>query len=461
MGQQAVSAGRTGQRSRAQSWIALAAAVALGVTACGSDPQAAPPVEVPAEPEGTDQPEGTDEPPETEQEQPDTLAEFCAGDPEIQPEDEDRILHGVNVIMGEDPEQVPVPYFEQLEQSAEFQPATVDGPAEGVEVPVFSALICDSSSDGAYAALSHWFEFLHYSELVRDNDLLTQLHMEDCRDCVIWEEDVAEMAQEDQWLVDGEITGELYVSMPVGDQFEAVVDLVADPYDRVDADGVVTTNSEGILETNTFELVFDEDQGHWRVAEIGLGFVDTDPGNGGDDDGPPPGAGEAPEPPEMPAEVEEHTPEGALAAMNYWLAVFDYSGATGDMELAEEMMHPEWGELETLFEGRLELLEEENVTIALDTPTEISDIRVWQGSLPNPDAGMVSGQLVEGQWTAYTEDGSVFHVNRESQIGTTTYMFIYNQDVGHWQAAETGGDEPEEVFELMEIDVPDPDLTSD
>lgn len=437
----------------------MTAAATLGLSACGSEPQAAPPVEMPAAPENTDQPEGTDEPPETEQEQPETLAEFCAGNPEIQSEDEDRILEGVNVITGESPEPVPVPYFEQLDQAADFQPATEDAPAQGVEVPEFSALICDSSSDGAYAALSHWFEFLHHAELIRDNALLTQLHMDSCRDCAVWEDDVAEMAQEDQWLVGGEITGELYFSMPVAEQFEAVVDLVSEPYERIDPEGVVT-DSLGIQETNTFELVFDVDQAHWRVAEIGPGFVDTDPGNGGDEE-PSPGAGDALEQPEMPAEVGEHTPEGALAAMDYWLAVFDYTGTTGDMEPAEEMMHPEWAELSSLFEGRLELLEQENVTIALDTPTEVSEVRVWQGSLPNPDAGMVSGQLVEGQWTAYDQDGSVFHVNPENEIGTSTYMFIYNHEVGHWQAAETAGNEPEEVFELMEIETPGPDLSRD
>lgn len=460
MGQQAVS-GRIIFRPGSQNWAALAAVAALGLTACGSQPQPAPPVEVPGDPEGTDQPEGTEEPPETDQEQPGTLAEFCAGDPQVQPEDEDRILHGVNVITGEDPEEVPVPYFEQLASSEEFQPATQQSPAEGVEAPEFSALICDSSTDGAYAALSHWFEFLHHAELTRDNEYLAQLHMEDCRDCAVWETDVEDMAAENQWLVGGEIFGELYFSMPMGEGFEAVVDLVSDPYERVDPEGVVTT-SVGILETNTFELVFDEHQGHWRVAGIAPGFVDTDPGNDSDDDGgTPPGAGESPELPEMPSEVEEHSPEGALAAMDYWLEVFDYSGATGDMEPAEQMMHPEWGELESLFEGRLELIEQENVTIALDTPTEISEVRVWQGSLPNPEAGMVSGQLVEGQWTAYAEDGSVFHVNREHEIGTTIYMFIYNEDVGHWQAAETGGNEPEEVFELMEVEIPEPDLTRD
>lgn len=387
-----------------------------------------------------------------------TLREFCAADPEPSEADEARVMD-IGPLPGEAPEEVPLPYLEQLDADESYQPPTEEEPAQNVPRPEFSALLCDeeAGTDAASAALSHWFEFYRYGELAGDVSLLDQLHHEECAGCEISFDEIQLLSSDDTWT-DGEaMTGLLHMwqfdqdpDAPIG-----LVETVVPDYNVYEM-GVVVDAIEAFGQTAGLEFAFVEEVGHWQMISQRRAAIGDDAFEGGDDDAEGPDAADA-EAPELPAGVEENSPEGALAAMDHWLAVLDYTALTGDEEPIGQMLHPDSEGLDVIFAPFLQT-HAAGGSVELRGESRFDDAEVYLESVQTDEAALVFGRLYEAGWDVYDSDGEFVSEEEGLQGEETVFAFYYSDEAGHWQLVETGPHTVEEI-EAESHELGEPDLT--
>lgn len=343
-----------GRRGRpASGAVAVGAASVLLLSACADGGGGNQSVES-ADP--ADGPEAETHAPEDDAEETEpagaaqTLEEFCASDPEITASDRERVME-VGPLPQEEPEQVPMPYQQQLQQDEDFQSASEDGPAEAVPVPEFSALLCDehAENEARSAALSQWFEFYYYGELTGDEQLAAQLVPADCSECLESLEEIRYLGEGEVWLDSEPMTALLHM-WQLGEDLETRIGFVETElpgHTLYDAEGEVDSGGEWSYTTG-FEFEYSDDVGHWQlvhVHEASMGedvFTDEDPQ--------PPGAGADRDAPQLPDQAQEKTAEGTLAALDHWFEPFDYAALTGDSAPIEAIRHPSNDRLSHFYE---------------------------------------------------------------------------------------------------------------
>lgn len=385
---------------------------------------------------------------EETEEEPVSLEEFCADAPEPDATDEDRILDGGALFSGEDPEEVPMPYLDQLDADEEYAEPTEDAPAENVPEPEIPALICDDDQDGASAALSYWFEAYWYGDLTGDASRLQELHGEDCQACDDSVEEIERMSEDAEWLVGDPMTAELHlwdISEEDEDARVGLIETDIPAYSLYDESGEVeeVDDAEGSIGV---EFTYDEDAGHWKMTEQ----YDATIGEFG---GPDPNAEE----PEMPSAAEEDSPEGALATHEYWMEAFDYVWATGDAGPIQEVEHPDGEDWSVFYEDFVSVYEEGG-WIEFDGQLELGNAEVYYEDLYDADldeeAAFVSGLVTEPEATVHQPDGGQSDVDNVVDE-PVVYLYQYNDDAGHWQLYDLAFDTLDDIQE----DLGEPDLT--
>ncbi|GAA4827304.1 hypothetical protein GCM10023354_01270 [Garicola koreensis] len=388
-----------------------------------------------------------------------TLAQFCASDPKVTESDRARVMD-VGPLPGESPEQVPMPYQQQLEQDSDFQPASEDGPAEGVPVPEFSALLCDehADNDARSAALSQWFEFYYYGELTGDEELAAQLFPTECSECLESLDEIRSLDEGDMWIDSEPMTGLLHM-WQMGEDPETRIGFVKTQlpgYTIYGPEGEVDSGGEGSY-TRGFEFEYSQEVGHWQlvhVREASMGddvFADSGSGQGSSE------AADV-DAPELPAEAEEKTAEGALAALDHWFETFDYVARTGDSGPMEAMHNPHNDRLSHFYDSFTQQYADGGY-IELRGESHIQDVEVYVDEVTNDDAALVYGDVSEADWDTYDATGELVAEEEGQEALSVIHAMIYDEDLGHWQLAEYHPGELDEARGDLGLTGAEPDLT--
>lgn len=391
-----------------------------------------------------------------------SIAQFCASDPEVT--DGDERLMGVGPLPDGEPTEIPVPYLDQLQASEDYQPPTEEAPAENVPEPQLSALLCDADAgnDAADAALSQWLEFLRYGELAKDTSYLEELIHPDCEVCQGDIEEIEQLAASDQWLVEEPVVGELHM-WQVGEDPDApigFVELIFTEYTVYDEDGEAFAG-ESVEHTAGMEFAYVEDAGHWqlisiREAAMGDDVFEEGLNSSGDADRPDPDDIETPE---VPDDAQEMSAAGALATYEFFHEAFDYVIQTGDSTPLAAVTHTSNAALIEFYE-QFEEIYEEGGHAELTSESEFSDVEVFLEPDGATDVAIVSGTANEANWNAYGSNGELIIEQDGVETEDSISALGYDPDVGHWQILESTVEDVGSLWEELGIDpAPEPDLT--
>lgn len=90
------------------------------------------------------------------------------------------------------------------------------------------------------------------------------------------------------------------------------------------------------------------------------------------------------EEPELPAEAEDDSPEGALATHEYWMESFDYIWATGDPAPIQELKHPDGEDWSMFYQDFVDLYEDGG-WVEFDGQLELGSPEVYYEDLYDSD----------------------------------------------------------------------------
>lgn len=401
-----------------------------------------------------------------------TLSELCAEAPELAVDD-DRAVEGGDGI--EDPEEIPMPYLDQLEADEDYVAPTEEAAAQNVPEPQIPAQICQEGEEGASAALSYWFEAYWYGDLTGDPTRLQEVHDSSCTNCESAAEEISQMDEDGQWLVGEPMTAALVLwaqdeEKPGEDEDDA--EGGADTASAGDEDEEVEAGAgelSGLIETDVpphslydetgeveelgdseapigVELAYDQEAGHWKLMDE----YDATLGDFG-------GPIRDVEEPELPAEAEDDSPEGALATHEYWMESFDYIWATGDPAPIQELEHPDGEDWSMFYQDFVDLYEDGG-WVEFDGQQELGSPEVYYEDLYDSDldqeAAFVYGMVTEPEATVHEPDGSESGVNSVTDE-PVVYLYLYNDDAGHWQLYDLVFD----TLDDIQDDLGEPDLT--
>lgn len=443
------------------SIAAVVGATALVLTACGDNaaddemPEVAPPSE--SADEGADETEAEETSADFE-----SIAAFCESEPEIDG-DEDRLAGASTLPSDEDPAPVPLPYLEQLEDDPDFDPPTEQSPAENVPEPQVPGLICEDSLEGREAALSYFLELELYGELTRDLAPMQALHTEQCQSCDEFAANIQSMADEEVWILADPPYGVVHFWQPAEDPevWSAFMESEWPDYVYFDDQGEVGSG-EAVTSTYALNFAYDDGDGHWRVdavldASMGDEALDRLDGQQEGEDAPE--TLEDPSLPEPPELLSEESPEGALAASEYWLEVLDYTAATGDESALNSFEHSEGSVLGSIFEGFLEA-HAEGGDVSLLAESSLEDIEVYMDIADSDDnLAVVHGLLDEGGWVISDASGATVAVDEGLQGELSNLIFSFDDAAGQWLVVDMAPGDVGELEEFLGIEFGEPDLS--
>lgn len=104
--------------------------------------------------------------------------------------------------------------------AAAYKPATAEGPAENVPLPVMPEIAKEESKEGLIAFGQHWFDLVNYGYETGDAAPIREISAPDCEICASFYEDLEEGYANDDWIQGGELTirssGTAFVKTPDG-----------------------------------------------------------------------------------------------------------------------------------------------------------------------------------------------------------------------------------------------------
>ena len=104
--------------------------------------------------------------------------------------------------------------------TATYKPATAEGPAENVRLPVMPELAKEESAEGLRAFGEYWFSLVNYGYETGDAAPVREISAPDCEICASFYEDLDEGYVNDDWIQGGKInvlqTGTKFIQTPEG-----------------------------------------------------------------------------------------------------------------------------------------------------------------------------------------------------------------------------------------------------
>ncbi|WP_146068457.1 MULTISPECIES: DUF6318 family protein [unclassified Arthrobacter] len=104
--------------------------------------------------------------------------------------------------------------------TAAYKPATAEGPAENVPLPVMPELAKEESAEGLRAFGEYWFSLVNYGFETGDSAPVMEISAQDCERCNIFYADLEEGYVNDDWIHGGKINinsaGTQFVKTPQG-----------------------------------------------------------------------------------------------------------------------------------------------------------------------------------------------------------------------------------------------------
>ena len=104
--------------------------------------------------------------------------------------------------------------------TATYKPATAEGPAENVPLPVMPELAKEESAEGLRAFGEYWFSLVNYGFETGDSAPVMEISAQDCERCNTFYADLEEGYVNDDWIHGGKINinsaGTQFVKTPQG-----------------------------------------------------------------------------------------------------------------------------------------------------------------------------------------------------------------------------------------------------
>ncbi|WP_104053832.1 MULTISPECIES: DUF6318 family protein [unclassified Arthrobacter] len=104
--------------------------------------------------------------------------------------------------------------------TATYKPATAEGPAENVPMPVMPDVAKEESKEGLIAFGEHWFDLVNYGYETGDAAPVREISAPDCEICESFYDDLEKGYVDDDWIQGGKIsvlqTGTKFIQTPEG-----------------------------------------------------------------------------------------------------------------------------------------------------------------------------------------------------------------------------------------------------
>lgn len=118
------------------------------------------------------------------------------------------------------PTERPTPSATPTPTAAAYKPATADGPAENVPLPVMPDLAKEESKEGLMAFGDYWFSLINYGYETGDAAPVREISAPDCSICQSFYSDLEEGYVNDDWIHGGKLnvlsSGTEFVKTPDG-----------------------------------------------------------------------------------------------------------------------------------------------------------------------------------------------------------------------------------------------------
>ncbi|MEV8144132.1 DUF6318 family protein [Specibacter sp. NPDC078709] len=156
--------------------------------------------------------------------------------------------------------------------AAVYKPATADGPAQNVPIPVLPETAKEFSKEGLLAFAEHWYSTLGYAFETGDSGPMMQISEPSCKTCLFIKEPVENWYKEGGWAVGGQMNI-LQTTSPFSETtdgaYQAMLLVRQTKVSYYSADGKLTKDHpQAIARTNLVEAVYTN--GGWiaMTAEI-------------------------------------------------------------------------------------------------------------------------------------------------------------------------------------------------
>ena len=156
----------------------------------------------------------------------------------------------------------------------EFVPASADGPAQNVPVPVMPEAMKENTDEGAKAAVEYWWETVSYLQLTGEETPFARVSGEGCAFCAQYRTSVAIAHEEGGWSTgtDPEVTSILIWDVTPYPLATVVISTQDATHFYRESNGEITREEEPARDEAPWEmhLEFSDTEGHWVVQSAEL-----------------------------------------------------------------------------------------------------------------------------------------------------------------------------------------------
>ena len=155
--------------------------------------------------------------------------------------------------------------------SATYKPASAEGPAENVPLPVMPEEAKVESKEGLIAFARYWYELVNYGYETGDVEPVKAFTLDPCRDCSRYLQVVSDGYVDTDWIVGGQITvhglDSEYVLTDTG-RYQVLVQFSQDPLELRGPEGRVYKEHPGSERPVVQLLEARWTDGTWVVEEL-------------------------------------------------------------------------------------------------------------------------------------------------------------------------------------------------
>ncbi|MCC3282229.1 DUF6318 family protein [Arthrobacter caoxuetaonis] len=154
--------------------------------------------------------------------------------------------------------------------SATYKPASADGPAENVPLPVMPEEAKVESKEGLIAFARHWYDLANYGYETGDVEPLWNISGPDCFACKNYSDSVESGYVRDDWMAGSKITVQgvdsTYARTPEG-RVQALVQFIQEPLEFYGPSGLLSTlEGNSVSSVQMVEATYSD--GRWTAVDV-------------------------------------------------------------------------------------------------------------------------------------------------------------------------------------------------
>ncbi|MBO0907660.1 DUF6318 family protein [Arthrobacter sunyaminii] len=150
--------------------------------------------------------------------------------------------------------------------AAAYKPATAEGPAENVPLPVMPELAKEESAEGLKAFATHWYALMNYGFETGEVEPMKQISGPDCVVCGNVYRLLGNGYDEEDWIFGGELvvmsTKTNYVVTSKG-VYQVLIQIRQDPYEFRGPGGLLYGENDGVEGTTVQMIEATYNNGQW------------------------------------------------------------------------------------------------------------------------------------------------------------------------------------------------------